>query len=191
MIFAFDTFELDSERQELWRDRKLVKIEAVVIRLLIALVRNAGKLVTKDELVDEVWEGRAVADNVITVSMARLRKTLEDKRGEREFVATVYGRGYRFVRPVHVRDAPSVEPVRENSVSGRDAPPFLGRERVLYRLREALSSARSGHGGICVLMGEAGIGKTRLVEVLEGELSGTNVQIAWGYCREAGDTPPL
>lgn len=191
VIFAFDTFELDSERQELWRDRKLVKIEAVVIRLLIALVRNAGKLVTKDELVDEVWEGRAVADNVITVSMARLRKTLEDKRGEREFVATVYGRGYRFVRPVHMREAPSVEPPTEAAPGGRADPPFLGRERVLHRLREAVSSARAGHGGICVLMGEAGIGKTRLVEVLESELNGSNVQIAWGYCREAGDTPPM
>jgi DNA-binding winged helix-turn-helix (wHTH) protein len=191
VIFAFDKFELDGERQELWRERKLVKIEAVVIRLLIVLVRNAGKLVTKDELVDEVWEGRAVADNVITVSMARLRKTLVDKRGDREFVATVYGRGYRFVRPVQVRDRASWEPAIEVAALLSPAPPFLGRESVLRRLREAVSQARIGHGSICVLMGEAGIGKTRLVEMLESELGGPNLQLAWGYCREAGDTPPL
>lgn len=190
MIFAFDAFELDSERQELWRDRKRVKIEALVIRLLIALVRNAGKLVTKDELVEEVWEGRAVADNVITVSMARLRKALEDKRGEREFVATVYGRGYRFVRPVQVREVDNLYAPAETSIE-RGAPPFLGRDRALSRLREALAGALSGRGSVCVLMGEAGIGKTRLAEVLEEQLSEGSVQIAWGYCSEAGDTPPL
>jgi DNA-binding winged helix-turn-helix (wHTH) protein len=190
VIFMFDTFELDSERQELWRDRKLVKAEAVVIRLLIALVRNAGKLVTKDELVEQVWEGRAVADNVITVSMARLRKTLHDKRGEGEIVATVYGRGYRFMRPVQLRERGASQTAGETAAAPA-APPFLGRDRVLSRLREALGAARAGRGSVCVLMGEAGIGKTRLVEVLEGQLGAGEIQAAWGYCREAGDTPPL
>ena len=98
VIFAFDEFELDAERLSLRRAGRSIKLESSALRLLVALVRNAGELLSKDDLVEEVWEGRAVADNVITVAMARLRKALVGGRGGREFVATVYGHGYRFVR---------------------------------------------------------------------------------------------
>src|SRR5688572_26021835 len=162
MILGFDDFELDDERLELRRGGKLLKVEALVVRLLSALVRNAQRLLTKEELVEQVWEGRAVADNVITVSMARLRKALGHKRGEREFVATVYGRGYRFVRAVAVRDgtAFAAPPPEQASPIG---PPFVGRERVLGRLLRAFGEARAERGRMCALIGEPGIGKTRTV----------------------------
>ena len=73
MSYAFHSFELDADRLELRRDGQVVKADALVLRLLAVLVRNAGQLVTKDELVEHVWEGRAVADNVLTVSDAPLR----------------------------------------------------------------------------------------------------------------------
>ena len=71
--FAFDDFELDAERLELRRAGRLIKADQVVLRLLARLLRSPGQLVTKDELVEDVWEGRAVADTAITVSMAGLR----------------------------------------------------------------------------------------------------------------------
>ncbi len=191
MLFGFDDFELDAESLELRRAGKVVKVDALVVRLLLALVRNADRLLTKDELVEQVWEGRAVADNVITVSMARLRKALGHSRGEREFVATVYGRGYRFVREVALHAPPSARPPRLEAPPGADEPPFVGRTRVLDRLRQALDQARAGRGRVCALLGEPGIGKTRVIEALERELAGSAVHVAWGYCREAGDTPPL
>ena len=190
MIFAFHEFELDAERLELRRAGKPIKADALVLRLLVALVRSAGQLVTKDELVDEVWEGRAVADNVLTVSMARLRKTLDHKRGTSEFVVNVYGRGYRFVQAVTVHTAATMS----SSAAPRadDAsPPFVGRERVVARLRHALSEASAGRGRVCLLTGEPGIGKTGAVEAFERELTPGQAHVAWGYCREAGDTPPL
>ncbi|MET0343276.1 MAG: AAA family ATPase [Polyangiales bacterium] len=190
MIFAFDDFELDAPRLELRRGGKLVKADALVLRLLSVLVRDAGELVTKETLVTEVWEGRSVADNVITVSMARLRKTLHHRRGEREFIATAYGRGYRFVRAVETRTTNELGIPR--SPSPRDtAPAFVGRERVLGGLRQGLSLACAGRGRLCALIGEPGIGKTYVVEALERDLSRTTVRVAWGFCREAGDTPPL
>lgn len=192
MVFTFDDFELDGERLELRRDGQLVKADALVLRVLAVLLQNAGQLVTKEQLVAEVWGGRAVADNVITVSMARLRKALGDRRAEREreFVATVYARGYRFVRSV-VMHSSSTAPAPLVEAAVAQTPPFVGREPVLARLRRAAAEARAGRGRCCALMGEPGIGKTRVVEAFERELSGSGVRVVWGYCREAGDTPPL
>ena len=186
--FVFDDFELDSERLELRRAGKLIKADHVVLRLLARLLRTPGQLVTKDELVEDVWEGRAVADTAITVSMARLRKALDDRRGERELVVTVHGRGYRFARPVMIR---SSAPPPLLPSSSQHEPPFVGRERELTRLRHALDEARQGRGRMQLLLGEPGIGKTRAVEAFERELIGSDARVLWGYCREAGDTPPL
>ena len=193
-LFAFDEFELDAERLELRRTGKLIKADQVVLRLLARLVRSPGQLVTKDELVEDVWEGRAVADTAITVSMARLRKALDDRRGEREIVVTVHGRGYRFARPVSVRAAPATGATPAFEPQADREPPFVGRERVLARMRHALDEARAGRGRLQALLGESGIGKTRAVEAFERELISTNahdVRVVWGFCREAGDTPPL
>jgi DNA-binding winged helix-turn-helix (wHTH) protein len=193
VIFLFDEYELDSQRLQLRRSGKLLKLDSSALRLLAVLVRQPGTLITKHTLTAEVWEGRALADNAITVAMARLRKALVPGRGGADFIATVYGEGYRFVRPVSVRDPLEVgrEAVPTTPELQPQGEPYVGRARVLARLHEALNAARAGRGSVCVLMGEPGIGKTRAVEVLERELRGSGVRVAWGYCREAGETPPL
>jgi DNA-binding winged helix-turn-helix (wHTH) protein len=189
-IFRFDEFELDTDALELRRAGVTLKVDALVLRLLACLVRHAGSLVTKEEIVAEVWQGRAVADNVLTVSMARLRKALDCGRDGREIVATVYGRGYRFVRDVTAARPPHAL-ARGPGIAAPAEPPLVGRERALQRLRDAFARARGGRGGMCAVIGEPGIGKTRLVEALHGELAGSGVAFAWGFCREAGGTPPL
>jgi DNA-binding winged helix-turn-helix (wHTH) protein len=188
VIYCFSDFEFDDERFELRRGGKVVKTEAIALRVLAALTHRAGEVVSKDELIQEVWEGRAVADNVVTVAIARLRKPLNT--GQREHILTVYGRGYRFVGPYTTRTA-ATETVQPISDESHRSPPFVGRERVLARLEQAGQEAQRGHGRVCVLMGEAGIGKTRAVEALQQSLAGSPMRAAWGFCREAGDTPPL
>jgi len=190
VIYSFDDFELDAERLELRRSGRVLKAERTVLLTLARLLQEAGRLVTKDELVDAVWEGRAVADTVITVATARLRKLLGQRRGELEFIENVYGRGYRFVRTVVVSEAPA-----------RDAPaaleasslvvPFVGRARVLHRLRQAFTRARGGRGQLCALIGEPGIGKTEVLEAFERERQSSEVRFCWGFCHELDDTPPL
>lgn len=189
-ILKFDDFELDADGLELRRGGTPIKVDALVIRLLSCLVRRAGVLITKEEIFAEVWEGRAVADNVLTVSMARLRKALGHRRGEREFVTTSYGRGYRFVREVVAANEPSLAAGVRAELAAQ-SPPFVGREHVMRRLRDALGRARDGHGRMCTLIGEPGIGKTRAVEALHAELADADVGIAWGFCRQGVDTPPL
>lgn len=197
MIFAFDGFEVDAGRLQLRRAGKVLKVDAPVLRLLLALLRNAGQLVAKEDLVAEVWEGRSVTDNVITVAMARLRKVLAAGPGRDDFVSTAYGRGYSFVRPVVVRSSAT------DTASGHAAAPelpYVGRERVLGRLREAAAEAREGRGRVCVLMGEPGIGKTRALEMLERDLNTPSaargvpikvMRVAWAYCQQGQTPPPL
>lgn len=186
MIYAFDDFELDADQLELRRAGGIVNVDALVLRVLSVLLRSAGQLVSKEQLVAQVWGGRAVADNVITVSVARLRKALDDKRGEDERVSTVYGRGYRFVRPVTQREVPVSTPLAERITE----VPFVGREQALAELSQAWQRARRGRGGLSVLIGEPGIGKTHTVERFARDLP-PGAHVSWGFCREAGDTPPL
>ncbi|MET0391117.1 MAG: AAA family ATPase, partial [Polyangiales bacterium] len=190
-IFRFDEFELNPTRVELKRAGQLLTVDALVLRLLACLVRRPGQLVTKDELVTEVWDGRAIADNAITVAMARLRKALGDGR-DREFVATVYGHGYRFMRDVSLEKLHVGRRVSSAVARAPEAaPPFVGRERLVAALVRAQQESSARRGRACVLFGEPGIGKTRAVEAFEQELSDGQAQVYWGYCREGSDSPPL
>ncbi len=190
VMYRFDEFELSVDRSELRRGGVLLRADALVLKLLASLARNAGRVITKDELAEEVWEGRAIADNAITVAMARLRKAVGETRDRRELIETVYGRGYRLkckvtAHDVHEEAAPLLRRISD------EAPPFVGRERVVTRLLHALALTRRGQGRTCVLIGEPGIGKTCTAETLSRETAVSGVHMAWGYCREAGDTPPL
>lgn len=194
MILCFDEYELDPERLELRLSGVPVRADTVVVRLLAALASDAGQLVTNAELMNRVWGARKVSAKVISVTVARLRKTLGHKPGEREFVVNLQGRGYRFVRAVTKADRP-LEPVLDGAAKGpsplRDEAQFVGRDGVMSALRRALSNARDGQGSICVLTGEPGIGKTRAVEQLAREATNTHAIVAWGNCLEAGDAAPL
>src|SRR6188508_2567408 len=136
VALTFDEFEVDSARNELRRAGVPLKVDALAIDLLVYLAGRAGELVTHEELIANVWGGRAVSDNVVSVCMAKLRKALGHRRGEREFVVNVYGRGYRFVRPVRqrVHSQPPIA-IAPEPFSG---PPFVGRDAVMARLSAAL-----------------------------------------------------
>jgi DNA-binding winged helix-turn-helix (wHTH) protein len=186
VIYCFDDFEFDATQLELRRAGSVVRVDALVLWVLAALLRNAGELVSKEQLVAEVWGGRTVADNVITVAVTRLRKALDDKRGDHERLSTVYGRGYRFISPVTQRAATS----RSEPAERISELPFVGRESALAELQQAWLRARRRRGGLTVLMGEPGIGKTHTVERFARALP-AGVHVSWGACRETGDTPPL
>jgi predicted ATPase len=125
----------------------------------------------------------------LTVAIARLRNTLEHERGARKMVQTVHGRGYRFLRVVEVLESHPQPPVTGGIA--RDPSPLVGRERVLEQLAAAMSEAHSGSGGLFVLTGEPGIGKTRIAEMTAREATRVGVPVAWGHCRELGHASPL
>ena len=93
-VFRFGRFRFDADRLELRADGTLVKVEPRPLAVLAELLRHAGELVTKAELMDGVWTGRVVSESVITRCINRLRLALDDEA--QTLILTVHGFGYRF-----------------------------------------------------------------------------------------------
>jgi predicted ATPase len=186
-IFLFDDFEFDSDRMELSRVGVPVRANSLILRLLEVFVQRPGELITREEFGERIWQGREVSESTLTVGITRLRRTLGHERGAHEYVQTIYRRGYRFLRPVETRVAPP-PPLAANDHCAQARSPFVGRERILEHLEAAMSQARLGDGGLFVLTGEPGSGKTRTAEMLA---SRAEVPVGWGYHRELEQTPPL
>jgi TolB-like protein len=93
----FGPFRLDLVRRELKRDGEFVLIGGRALDILCVLVSANGDVVTKDDLMTQVWSGLVVEENNIQVHVSALRKALDDGKGGAGYVATVPGRGYRFV----------------------------------------------------------------------------------------------
>jgi DNA-binding winged helix-turn-helix (wHTH) protein len=103
--FSFGSFRLIPERQLLVEHGKPVNVGARGLELLRVLVEHSGKVVSKDELIACIWPDTCVSESNLKVQIAALRRALrEGRRGER-YIATVNGRGYRFVAPVKRQDA--------------------------------------------------------------------------------------
>lgn len=95
-----------------------VQVEPKVMEVLVCLARRAGGVVTKDELVREVWEGRYVSDDVVWRSVRELRRALGDEARDSHFIETIPKRGYRLLAPV--AELPQPE---EPAAAGCDAVP--------------------------------------------------------------------
>ncbi len=112
MTWIFGAFRLDSERFELSRGSESVRLEPQVLTLLVHLVRNRDRMVTKDEIVAEVWQGRAVSDASISSRIRSARRAVDDNGEGQTIIRTVHGRGFRFVAEV-VETQPAQPAARE------------------------------------------------------------------------------
>jgi DNA-binding response OmpR family regulator len=96
-VFRFGPFELDMTRFELRRNGRPIDTTTTELKLLAALVRNRGRVLTRDRLLDEVWgAGISVTDRVIDNHIVALRKKIEDASAEPRYLISVRGFGYRF-----------------------------------------------------------------------------------------------
>ena len=121
-IWRFAEFELDAEQRQLRRRGEPVALEPKPFDFLCLLLQQAGSLVTKDQLIEEIWAGRVVTESVITRCAAKVRKALGEATAEQ--LVTVHGYGYRFeaevqrvVLPLTTKEVPedSPAPARANT----------------------------------------------------------------------------
>jgi DNA-binding winged helix-turn-helix (wHTH) protein/tetratricopeptide (TPR) repeat protein len=106
MIYAFDRFEIDTSRVELRREGEPVPIEPRVFSLLCLLVENRDRVLSRDELLEKIWDGRFVSDAAISTSIHSARRALADDGAAPRFLKTVRGHGFRFVAEVRVEAPP-------------------------------------------------------------------------------------
>ncbi|WP_292294049.1 winged helix-turn-helix domain-containing protein [Marivita sp.] len=100
MTWTFGDFHLDPDRFLLVRRGAAVSLEPQVLALLIHLVQNHHRMVSKDEIVDVVWQGQAVSDASISSRIRSARQAVDDDGARQAVIQTVYGRGFRFVAAV-------------------------------------------------------------------------------------------
>lgn len=102
---------LDCRDERLWLDGQPVRLGGKALALLRLLMEQPQMLVTKDMIFDQVWQGLAVSESVLTTAIKEIRQAIGDRARRPVFVETVHGRGYRFILPVVARDdAPAPMP---------------------------------------------------------------------------------
>jgi len=175
-IHRFGVFELDADLFELRREGKAVAIQRKAFDILWCLVESRG-VVTRADLMGKVWPGVVVTSDSLAQAVMAARTAIGDDGETPTFIHTVRGRGYRFAAP---EDAPA----RTNATQAIGT-----RAASLAVLREALARARTGRGALCLITGEAGIGKTSLVEELCATSEG--VEAIFVRCDEGEGTPDL
>jgi predicted ATPase/DNA-binding winged helix-turn-helix (wHTH) protein len=178
--FAFGDYSLDAGRRELLRGAELIALEPQVFDLLVYLVENRDRVVSKDDLLAAVWGGRIVSESTLTSRISAARKAIGDVGGERQLIRTIARKGLRFVGEVTESRAPSAAtavqtttavPQTENQSRYPNNLPlritaFFGREEDVSKVRALLAASN-----LITLVGAGGIGKTTLsLEIVSGIL---------------------
>lgn len=158
----FGPYRLDAAEARLTREGAPVELPPKAFELLCFLASRPGRLVTKDELLDQVWGRRFITEAVIKTVVSELRAALGDDAREPRYVETVPRRGYRFIAALQAADATAAalsaagdEP-GPGSLPAFTTPP-IGRDAELAALNALLATHR-----LVTLVGPAGVGKTTL-----------------------------
>ena len=163
-MIRFGEYEVNLDAYELTRKERPVPVEPRVFSLLAYLIDNHERLVTKEELLDELWGHRYVGESALSTQIKSLRKAVGDDGRRQQVIQTVRGRGYQFVAPIEnthqhraVADtSPSAAPVVSHNLP-RDRTPLFGRSADVERCARLVNNNR-----LVTILGIGGIGKTRL-----------------------------
>lgn len=111
-IYRFGNFSVDPVNQTLAQGEASTTLRPKQFAVLEYLLKNAGRLVTKDELLDAAWPDVAVGDGVLKVCIAELRRLLDDNSSPPAYIETVHRRGYKFIAGVRMEGALELDAAR-------------------------------------------------------------------------------
>ena len=111
MVYRLGTLEVDPDNFLLTENGEAISVEPLVFDLIVYLIRNRDRLITRQELFDEIWPGRVVSDTSLSNHIKSARKALRDDGQAQKFIKTVHGRGYRFVGDIQTTEP---QPVRSD-----------------------------------------------------------------------------
>jgi predicted ATPase/DNA-binding winged helix-turn-helix (wHTH) protein len=155
----FEDFELSTESFELRQGAHVIDLEPQEFSMLAYLASHPDVVVTREDLLNEVWGHQYVTDSAISTRIKGIRKALQDDGRQQRLIQTVRGRGFRFVGTQAERPAPTAAqaPVRNLTNLPRERTPMFGRDALRQQCRRSLVEHR-----LISLLGIGGCGKTRL-----------------------------
>jgi len=106
--YLFENCLLDTDRRELRRGSELVAIPPQVFDLLDYLIRNREHVVSKDDLIAAIWEGRIVSETALTTRLNAARSAIGDTGEEQRLIKTLPRKGFRFIGPVREAEDPAI-----------------------------------------------------------------------------------
>ncbi|MBR1119901.1 helix-turn-helix transcriptional regulator [Bradyrhizobium lablabi] len=153
---SFGPFRLYAKQRRLEKDGHPLPLSTRAFDILVALVEQAGTIVSKNDLIARVWPGINVDEGSLRVHVASLRKALGDGEAGARYLTTVSGHGYCFVGDVARHDVARPVPVTEKSdnLPARQIE-MVGRDQTVSEISEKLTGSR-----FVTIVGPGGIGKT-------------------------------
>jgi len=100
VLFRFDSYSIDVDRRELRRGTVLIEIGPQVFDLLVYLIRNRERVVSKDDLLDAIWKGRIVSESTLTSRINAARRAIGDTGADQNLIKTIARKGFRFTGEV-------------------------------------------------------------------------------------------
>src|SRR5258705_3104502 len=176
-VKVFQPFRIDTVNHCLWRAEERVRLTPRAFDVLRYLVEHAERLVTQDEILEALWPETYVNREVIKQYIRGIRKATGHAPEKPAYIETFPRRGYQFIAPVSDESAPSSPTFSTKGI--------VGRKSALAELGACLASALRGQRQLVFVTGEAGIGKTTLVDAFHQQASfQPNLRIARGQCVE-------
>ncbi len=177
----FGSFRLDPTDERLWKDGVPIEMPPRAFGLLLHLALRPGQLATKEDLLDTLWPDAHVSDAVLKAAVSDVRRALGERVRDPQIVQTVHRRGYRFIARIEEEESVAGPP----SDSPEGASELVGRSEELALLGSEWSRARRAKRRTIWVTGEAGIGKTAVVDAFARRAAREGARVLHGFARES------
>jgi DNA-binding winged helix-turn-helix (wHTH) protein len=188
-VLRFEDCELSKAERLLLRNGHAVPLQARPFDLLAYLVDNRDRVISRDEILHNVWRGVRVNEEAVRFSVHAIRRAIGDSGHSQRIIRTVRGNGLQFVAAV-TKHSRSISHQFGGHPKQIDAS-FLGREPVMRSLERALTEAASGSLRTVLVTGEAGAGKTTALVRAATLASGMGFRVSSARCVGTDEAPAL
>lgn len=194
MPWQFDDVAVDPLTYKVTRGQRPVPLPPRSLEMLCHLIEHRDRVVPRSELLSLFWPGVEVNEATVSWAIGAIRRELGYSGDRRYPIVTVHRVGYRFIAPLHAgrsEPAPAPTPTATPEPAPTDEWPFVGREQAMRTLSTCLGEMLEGHGALCVLSGEAGVGKSRCAAELLRLARAAGVSTLGGAGAEGLGAPPF
>jgi TolB-like protein/Flp pilus assembly protein TadD len=122
VLYLFDNFTVDTDRRDLRGVAGVIHVEPQVFDLMLYFARNANRVISKDELIEQIWQGRAISDAALNSRINATRRAIGDTGKRQTFIRTIQRRGFLF--DAEVTERVSRQPTSESMATSMPAPSF-------------------------------------------------------------------